>query len=447
MKGHRVRSRGWMLLLVAALLTSGVAKADENIDLLNTLHRNHVITDQQYQHLKQQAEHKAAEDERVEEGRTEGKRVAQQQAQAQAVPTPTVHQYSGLPKVGGYAQLDFPLSVSDAGTIGSRTTLRRFYLQLSGKLAPEWSYDASFGYYNGATYFNKAKLSYSGLQWVILSGGYFKEPFSLSYLTSPKNLTLPEPALPSSALVPDKNIGFMASSHGQWWTIAGGVFGSSYDQTADAGVEGRWGPSLRGTLLPWQNRDGYWELGGSFAWREADSNHKANFGYRPETFVVASKLANASLTGVHWFATAGAETQLQWRSLRLQAEYLLTNVARASAPHLTFPGWYVETSWIITGERRKLSVSDSLPGGVVPLHPLSDGGWGAWELAGRYSVLDLNDADVSGGRERNASVGVNWYPQGTVKLMFDYIRVLPLQGGSFSGEDSSIVMARMQYAY
>ncbi len=439
MKSHQVRLRGWALLLVVTLLASGVAQADENIDLLDTLHHNHVITDQQYQQLKQQAEHKAAEH----------KRVAQQQAQAQAqaVPTPVVHHYPSLPKVGGYAQLDFPLSVSDAGTIGSRTTLRRFYLRLSGELAPEWSYDASFGYYNGAPYVNKIKLSYSGLRWVTLSAGHFKEPFSVSYLTSPKNLVLPESALPASALVPGKNIGVMASSHGQRWTIAGSVFGSGYNKTADAGVEGRWGASLRGTVLPWRNRDGYWELGGSFAWREADSNHKASFGYRPETFVVASKLANASLTGVDWFATAGAETQLQWRSLRLQAEYLLTNVARATAPHLRFPGWYVESSWIATGERRKLSASSSLPGGVVPLHPLSDGGWGAWELAARYSVLDLNDADVSGGRERNASVGINWYPEKPLKFMLDAIRVLPVHGGSNPQQSTTIVMMRLQAAY
>lgn len=426
-QNHRLRTVA--LLLGFGLLSSGMACADD-IDLIDTLHHNHVISDQQYRQLRQQAERKAAEN-------------SKQKAE------PAQHAASSvslMPKIGGYAQLDAPLSVSDAGTIGSRTVLRRFYLQVHGDLALDWLYGGSFGYYNGATYFDSASLDYTGFRFTRISGGYFKEPFSLSYLTSAENLALAEPALPSSAMVPGKKIGLMASSHGTRWSVTGGIFGSSYDQTADAGVEGRWGVSLRATVLPWRSRDGLWELGGSVAWREADSDHKASFGYRPETFVVASKLANAALTNVDDYTSGGLETQLQWHSIHFQGEYLLTNVDRDHAQHLTFRGWYAQTGWLITGERRKLS-DDALPGGVAPRHPLLDGGWGAWELAARYSVLDLNDADVSGGRERNASVGVNWYPQGTVKLMLDWIRVLPMQGGAFPGEDSNIVMARMQFAY
>lgn len=48
------------------------------------------------------------------------------------------------------------------------------------------------------------------------------------------------------------------------------------------------------------------------------------------------------------------------------------------------------------------------------------GGWGAWEIAGRFSFLDLNSGDVHGGRLSMLTAGVNWYLHSHVKWRFDY---------------------------
>lgn len=457
--------------LAMAILACGTAYADPP-DLLDVLQANHAITDAQYTQLKQQAtQHPGAKpapklldvlranhvisDAQYAEltAKSQGS-VAVAPAKTPGAPSPTTTGDGStephLPKIDGYVQFDVPLAVDDANRLGSRTNLRRFYVHIHDTIAPDWSYSTTFGYFNGATYFASGDVTYTGFRKLSVTGGYFKEPFSIAYLTSPANLLFPERPLPVQALVPGKQIGVALSKHGPRWTLSGGVFGGSYNQTAanPAGVAGRWGGSLRGTFLPWMNGDSLWMIGADAAWREADSDHTVAFGYLPESFTVGTKLANIpKITGVSSYWTGGVETLFRAEQFALQGEYLKAHVDRQNAPSLSFPGWYAQASWSLTGEQRKYSPATGVPGGLTPEHPVSDGGWGAWELAMRYSSLDLNDADINGGFERNVSVGVNWYPEKPLKFMLDGIRVLPVRGGPESGISTTIWMLRMQAAY
>jgi phosphate-selective porin OprO/OprP len=100
----------------------------------------------------------------------------------------------------------------------------------------------------------------------------------------------------------------------------------------------------------------------------------------------------------------------------------------------TFHGWYVEGTWILTGETKPYTAQaiNNEVGGFgnpVPSRPFSlDGNsWGAWELAARYSDTNLNYnptqlastsqlAGITGGDERIVTLGVNWYLNRNVKL-------------------------------
>ncbi len=78
---------------------------------------------------------------------------------------------------------------------------------------------------------------------------------------------------------------------------------------------------------------------------------------------------------------------------------------------------------------------------------LQSGGWGAWELAVRYSSLDLSDDTVEGGEIDDLSLGLNWYPNAFVRLTANYVDVLQVEGGAHEGGKPDLFQVRAQVAY
>ena len=125
-----------------------------------------------------------------------------------------------------------------------------------------------------------------------------------------------------------------------------------------------------------------------------------------------------------------------------------------------FSGWYVQGTWLLTGEERLYNAGTGAftpPQVTTPLN-FEKGNWGALELAARYSDLDLNDHvndtanvtianaagapagthtydfynTVRGGDQRILTLGLNWYPNNVVRFALNYelIQNSKLQSGS-----------------
>lgn len=169
----------------------------------------------------------------------------------------------------------------------------------------------------------------------------------------------------------------------------------------------------------------------------------------------------------------GAELAAAYGPLSVQAEYmgahydrrnqniLLAGLAGNYAPggsSQNFDGYYVYGTWYLTGESRAASYSvDSYsnPGTFRQtkiLRPFSAGGWGAWELAARFSSVNLNNgpytgttfanlialspnaaartyvanSSVNGGSEKDVTVGLNWYPVAGIRFMANWTHVTSL---------------------
>jgi phosphate-selective porin OprO and OprP len=97
-------------------------------------------------------------------------------------------------------------------------------------------------------------------------------------------------------------------------------------------------------------------------------------------------------------------------------------------PSVKFDGGYAQASLVLTGETHTYNSESAAYNGVVPANPfsLSSGGWGAWEIAGRISVVDLNDQlatanGVAGGKQTIYTAGLNWRVNRNVRFMFNYL--------------------------
>lgn len=195
---------------------------------------------------------------------------------------------------------------------------------------------------------------------------------------------------------------------------------------------------------------------------------------RPEIRVDGARLVDTGNIDADRLTSVGAEFGVQRGPLYLQAEYFDINVERRNSPlpDPEFSGWYVQGSWILTGESRRYAIANAGFDGPRPARPFSprDHQWGAVELALRYSSLDLNFLEnatpaagsVRGGEQEILSVGLNWYLNNAVTLQAAYRNVQVDRtspgGTAFGagatpalntpvGQDLNIWSFRTQYAF
>ena len=136
--------------------------------------------------------------------------------------------------------------------------------------------------------------------------------------------------------------------------------------------------------------------------------------------------------------------------------------------HPHFSGWYLEGSWIITGETKAYSpsgINNEIGGFNAPVasrpFSLSGDSWGAWELVARYSDTNLNWrkaqlatttqlAGINGGDERVLALGLNWYLNRNVRMMLqDNIIKVKRGTAALPGRDSqdvNVLAVRLQFA-
>ena len=76
-----------------------------------------------------------------------------------------------------------------------------------------------------------------------------------------------------------------------------------------------------------------------------------------------------------------------------------------------------------------------MPNGIF-----GEGGIGAWELALRYSYMDLQDGGIQGGKEWDITAALNWWATPSIGFRFNYVYADadPTSAETLSGADEQV---------
>ncbi len=318
---------------------------------------------------------------------------------------PTIRSTDGnfLMRFGGRMQLDYRgYTGADAPT--STFLIRRARLEVDGNLYNNFEYKIQAEFADtGSQLLRDAFLNVNYTEKFQVMAGHFEPPFSQEELQTSKYIDFVELSSVGN-LVPERSPGVMA--HG---ALRDGLIGYEVGAFNGQGIlgnatDGR--PEVFGRLrvTPWKTDAWQFSFGG------AVSNGKNGEG---ESF--RGRAASQSFTFFDHVPVLGevqrynAEFWWTYQSFSLRGEYDQSNQFReglggggGNLPGVIGKGFVFQATYLLTGEKKGLQ-------GIKPLRNFRDGGGlGAWEVAGRFERLQLDD-DVNSNHATAWTLGVNWW--------------------------------------
>jgi phosphate-selective porin OprO/OprP len=180
----------------------------------------------------------------------------------------------------------------------------------------------------------------------------------------------------------------------------------------------------------------HWAVAGMVANPDGDVDprdtnmNEARFRTRPEARTTSRWIDTGPISNAHWYEILGLESLLNLGPLQICGEYQSNWVQRDPGQDVFFHGAYFYASCFLTGEHQPFDRETGQIDRAVPFENFFlvercrggvAGGWGAWQVALRYSYLDLSDGDILGGDENNVTFALNWLWTPHAKMQFNYL--------------------------
>ena len=341
-------------------------------------------------------------------------------------------------KFGGRTQLDGAIVSESDGLSddlralggegqGNGVEFRRARIFFEGTVYERLFFRAQYDFAEGSPAFKDVYMGLKGLGPVgSIQVGQFKEPFFLDEQTSSNYITFMERPLPN-AFFPDRNVGVMAFNNladkRMLWQV--GVFRDSDDfgRVFSNFSDTDWDTAVRLTGLPVWSDDGsrFVHLGAAYVHRFRGESER--YRQRPEAHLT-DRFVDTGTLPVSDTNVFGAELAWIHGPFSLQSEYTHSLVNGDNGQeNVDFWGAYAQVSYFLTGEHRVYEPEYGRFGRVKPKANFdpSEGTWGAFEIAARYSYLDLDDRSVRGGKLSDVTAGINWHLFPNARIMLNYV--------------------------
>ncbi len=349
-------------------------------------------------------------------------------------------------KVGGQAQNDtanFAGGGDRAGELEGGVEWRRVRLYAQGPFLRRWFFKFQWDFVGR----NPPNLKDAYVQFAFepfgtamaIRGGRFTTTFGLENDGNSNDTMFMEQGL-TSTFVPPQETGVLVhsqSSRRRWdFSFSSGVSELTRCLVCDVvGITARYSTAFE------LGDDRLLHVGGDYSRRWPDE--AVRYAQRPESNV-APLFVDTGFLSARAVDTVLTEAAFLDGPFSVQGEYGLSTVRLHDGPRPTFHAFYVFGSYALTGERRQYSETRGVIGRLSPRREFRDGagGMGAFEVAYRFSRIDLNNAEITGGTLNDSSFAVNWYPTRAIRLAINVVRA-----SRETWEPVWIFQGRLQLAY
>ena len=350
--------------------------------------------------------------------------------------------YWAFPKVDNTL---FPL---EGGNPQDRFNFRRLRIGVKGDLNDNmfYKYEGEFALGNNPSY-RDAILGFKDTPYLgtIIIGNH-KRPYSLDQLNSSNNNVFIERPFVADAFNEDnRRMGISSNrvSKDQRFNFRSGIWNQQVTQNSSGYVGDHYQLEVasRAAMTAWYDESsggrGYFHVALATSYgvpdgRSVTSNNQARYRARVEARTSGRWFDTGRISGANENSLIGIESVLNAGAFQLVAEYMRTDVDRRDdvGADVNFDGGYIQASYFLTGEHIPWNRKTGTIGRVKPFEnffavrdcdSVIKRGWGAWQLAARYSFLDLNDEDIVGGEGESYSFGVNWLWNEYARMQFDYM--------------------------
>ncbi|MDY0081768.1 MAG: porin [Ignavibacteriaceae bacterium] len=361
-------------------------------------------------------------------------------------------------------QFDGAMYFENKNALSNGVHFRRVTFAMKTQLWKNWQAEVDLGFGEKVDTKSQVKLRDAWVKYTFptfnlsLQAGNFKEPFGMERLNSSRLL----PFLERTAITDVIALGRRAGISARYWTdyaqLTAAIMGHETGTRIDKGQRDEtFSANIRASLAPINNFGENLHFGLAYSYKIPDvvSDMKANtieMNSRVESEVFNPKfLHTGDITNVNYYDRYGFEFLFIRGPFLLQSEFMGTSIYRwYGNPTVNLKGGYVTACWVITGENRYYYVDE---GEVGPIEAPKNS-FGAFELAARYSVTNLNDHDagVKGGQANQLMLGLNYYPNNNIKIQFNYSMVnhdqyATRKGNLIGDDDFSFIQMRIQAAF
>lgn len=378
--------------------------------------------------------------------------------------------------LGGRIQTDANYTVNDSyvaeGTANTKTPIheeandgtevRRARIDFTGTFYKDWNFKTQIDFADNAVAVKDLFVQYNGLDFMNFTGGQQKQNFSRELLESSNDQMFTERSLMNvlNAPVVDRAIGLnLQSSAKKGYTAALGFYGDTIAANKNNGkADEGWSISGRGTYAPIEEKTKVVHLGIAGNYRQPNANNQVmdkGLVYEYETDHMSNLfLIETAVKNINNISMLGLETSGLYGPFSAGAEYTHTWLSRENGNNnLDFDGWYVDAAWTITGESRQYKQGKFYKVSPAKEFSFKNGTWGAFELASRFSSVDLNSNSFKGGSMSNVTLALNWYFNDNIRLMTDWTRAFDVSypavttAGGGAPNDNNTFTIRAQLAY